>query len=214
MADPVTFRQALNRCGFVNNATTDGITEQGYDTMLAFARMTNKGVAEFVKTINKIFERATPVVATIPHASIEKLQAMRLWTLERLRMGQNVIHADFTAAEMTRLIARLDEEALLLVNKPEAPPLPEKFTSFGPKWRVFAEGFEGHCAAVRGCMNIPLAYVIREHEVPTQDMYAQQYVKTDDRYIALFLHAGGEFQQDTERVWDLLAPLVRGTAAW
>jgi hypothetical protein len=67
---------------------------------------------------------------------------------------------------------------------------------------------------VRGCMNIPLSYVIREHDAPTQEMFAQQYAETDDRYVALFLHAGGDFQQDNKRVWDLLAPLLRGTAAW
>lgn len=70
------------------------------------------------------------------------------------------------------------------MNKPELPPLPAKFVSFGTKWHTFAKGFKGHCGVSCGCMNIPLIYVLHEHTDVTAAMHAAEYPSTDDHLIA------------------------------
>jgi hypothetical protein len=65
--------------------------------------------------------------------------------------------------ELERILERMEEESIADM-KPIPPPLPDKFISFGQNWRVFSEGFKGHCAVVRGTMIIPLTYVLREHD--------------------------------------------------
>jgi hypothetical protein len=108
----------------------------------------------------------------------------------------------------------MDFEKQVATNKPEPPTLPDKFTSFGPKWRSFIEGLEGHLCAVRGCFNIPLIYVVREHLVPMDEDAAKIYEDSDAHLIALVQLEGDEYRQDNSRVWDILRPLVYDTPAW
>lgn len=218
MADAVTFRNALIRCGITQEQALAAIPEQGYTNMVEFSAMSEEDVLWFVKAVNKLPAPAggdpPPPRPSIPFASIKKLKAMRNWTIECRRMGVVVVHNNFTAAEMQRTIERMDFEADLAVNKPELPELPEKFISFGTKWRAFIEGLKGHCSVLRGCMNIPIAYVYRETVAPTAEQRAAAYDSSDARLMALVLLEGREYRQDNHRLWDLIRPLVYGTAAW
>lgn len=215
MADEATFRLALERCGLVQGVARDAVVGQGYESMLGFRALTEDDIDHFVKAVNKLPQPAVGQPRPqINFASIKKLKAMRNWTVERERIGLPLVHDEFTDEESQRILARMDEEAQFSVNKPVAPPLPEKFTSFGPKWREFSEGLKGHCGSVRGCMNIPLAYLLREVDPPTPEMLAAVYDTTDERLMALVRLAGPEYQQDNKRLWELMCPLIRGTAAW
>jgi hypothetical protein len=69
----------------------------------------------------------------------------------------------------------MEEVESIVDLKPIPPPLPEKFGSFGKNWRVFLEGFKGHCAVVRGNLYIPLAYILREHTIVTPEHRAAAY---------------------------------------
>jgi hypothetical protein len=219
--DMASFRDALQRCGVAQAEALDAILAQGYDSMDGFKALTEEEIENFVKAVNKLPEAApgTPK-PQIAYGAIKKLKAMRNWSIERDRIGIPIAHADFTIDECQRMLSRMDEEANFAVNRPVAPPLPEKFSSFGPKWREFSEGLQGHCGTVRGCMNIPLAYLLREQE-PTIEMLAadatgdvDMFDTTDQRLMALVRCAGQEFQQDNKRLWNLLCPLIRGTPAW
>jgi hypothetical protein len=108
----------------------------------------------------------------------------------------------------------MEEEEQLAAMKIVPPPLPDKFASFGPKWRVFAESFKGHCAVVRGAMNIPLAYVLREHVAVTQAMRDAEYPTTDARLMNVVVLEGKEYRKDNTLVWGLLRPLVHETPGW
>ena len=161
MADAVTFRNALLHCGITQPEARDAIVVQGYSNMIKFAALPEEEITYLVKAVNKMEPEAPggqrPI---IPFASIKKLQAMRKWTWEASWHGIVVVHNDFTPEELTWMLARMEFEDQLKVNKPEVPSLPDKFTSFGTKWKAFSEGFKGHCAVVRGCMNIPLLYIL------------------------------------------------------
>jgi hypothetical protein len=116
------------------------------------------------------------------------------------------------------MLARLDEEDELVVNKPAAPALPEKFTSFGPKWRDFCDGLKTYCTAVRGCRNVPLVYLMRDVEpnaaAVANALVADMYDSTDQRLIALVKCEGAGYAQDNKRLWEILCPLIKGTPAW
>lgn len=214
MADAVTFRAALERCGIAQGQARDSIVDQGYSNMQEFSALSEDDITYFVKAVNKLPAPAGGERPSIPFASIKKLKAMRKWTIECRWLGIPVQHPDFTVPELNRMITRMDFEDQLAVNQPEAPKLPDKFTSFGTKWRAFSEGFKGHCAVVRGCMNIPLSYVYRDHVVPTQEMVDAEYATSDERLMALVRLTGNTYREDNHRVWDILRPLVYGTAAW
>ena len=219
--DEASFRLALSlRCGIAAATTLNAIVAQGYASMRDFREMTEEEIEFFVKAVNKLPQAAPGLPRPhIAYAAIKKLKAMRNWAVERQRLGIEIDHAAFTDEECQRILARMDEEAFFAVNKPVTPPLPEKFTSFGMKWREFSESLKGHLNTVRGCMNIPLAYLLRDVEVPTAEMMAADAVAdmfstTDERLMALVRLEGVEYQQDNRRLWDLLCPLIRGTAAW
>ena len=215
MADAVTFRNALERCGITQGAARDAFPAQGYSTMAEFAELSPGGIEAFVKAVNKLPAAApNEPRPQVPFASVKKLKAMRWWTMVRNRCGIEVVHTEFTPAELERVMTRLDYEAHLSVNKPDVQELADKFVSFGPKWKTFSENFSGHCAAQRGCMDIPLSYVFREHEDVTDEMRGAAYDDSDARLMAIVMLQGDEYLQDRARVWNLLRPLVYGTPAW
>ena len=212
--DVDSFRAALMRCGVAQAEARNAIVAQGYNSMDVLKTLTEDEVEQFVKAVNKLPQAAPglqrPMVA---YVAIKNLKAMRNWAIECNRIGVEIEHDNFTDEERLRILSRMDEEANLATNKPATPPLPDKFTSFGPKWREFSEGLLGHCKIVRGCMNIPLAYLLREVE-PTAEMLDAEYDTSDQRLMALVRCEGPEFHQDNRRLWDLICPLIRGTAAW
>lgn len=138
---------------------------------------------------------------------------MRHWTIEQKRLDIEVVHNEYTEEEQERMMDRMDEEDQVAAVTVSPPPLPDKFTSF-TKWRTFSEGFKGHCAVLRGCMKIPIVYVLRDHEVVTDEMMEAEYPTTDKRLMTLVRLAGADYARDNIRVWELLRPLVRETPAW
>ena len=212
-----TFNAALVRCGIIQPAAQLSFIDQGYPSMIAFSRLTEEEVERFVKTVNKlpaVVAGAEPAaVPHIPFGSIKNLKAMRRYAIDCRRLGLRLVHNRFDLATMNGLNARMDFEAQLKVNEVKPPPLPEKFVSF-TKWRTFSEGFTGHCSVLRGCMNIPLSYLLREHDTPDDEMRAATYANSDARYSALVLFSGEEYAHDNIRLYDILRPLTYNTAAW
>jgi hypothetical protein len=184
--------------------------------MSAFARLSEDDVERFVKTVNKLPAVGVGAAAAVPHipfGSIKNLKSMRRYAVDCRCLGLRLVHNQFDLATMNALNARMDFEAQLKVNEVKPPPLPEKFVSF-TKWRTFSEGFSGHCSVLRGCMNIPLSYLLREHDTPDDEMRAETYENSDARYSALVLFNGDEYSHDNIRLYDILRPLIYNTAAW
>ena len=63
-------------------------------------------------------------------------------------------------------------------------------------------------------MNIPLSYLLREHDTPDDEMRAATYANSDARYSALVLFNGDEYSHDNIRLYDILHALIYNTAAW
>jgi hypothetical protein len=214
--DLATFRQALIRCGINQALARNSIIAQGYNDMEIFTRYlaNDRSVVDFVKSVNKLPADQNGDRPSIPFASIRLLQAMRHWTIERQRCGLAIVHNELTQDELERILERMEEVESIVDLKPIPPPLPEKFGSFGKNWRVFFEGFKGHCAVVRGNLYIPLAYILREHTIVTPEHRAAAYSTADERLMAIVSLQGRDYQKDNSLVWQLLRPLILETAAW
>ena len=214
--DLATFRQALIRCGINQALARNSIIAQGYNDMEVFARYlaNDRSVVDFVKSVNKLPADQNGDRPSIPFASIRLLQAMRHWTIERQRCGLAIVHNELTQDELERILERMEEVESIVDLKPIPPPLPEKFGSFGKNWRVFSEGFKGHCAVVHGNLYIPLAYILREHTIVTPEHRAAAYSTADERLMAIVSLQGRDYQKDNSLVWQLLRPLILETAAW
>jgi len=214
--DLASFRQALTRCGIAQALARNAVFAQGYNNMEVFAHYlaNDRSVADFVKSVNKLPANQDGDRPSIPFASIRLLQAMRHWTIERQRCGLPIVHNELTQEELERILERMEEVESIAEMKPVPPPLPDKFTSFGKNWRVFSGGFKGHCAVVRGTMNIPLAYLLRDHAVVTPEHRVADYSTADERLMAIVSLQGRDYKKDNSLVWQLLRPLVLETAAW
>jgi hypothetical protein len=56
-------------------------------------------------------------------------------------------------------------------------------------------------------IGVPLSYVIREHgEVPAELLFVD-YATIDDDLIMTTRLTGDQYEQDAQRIWDLLVPL-------
>ena len=217
----VSFREKLNTvCGITQQQGREALTDQGYTELVHLKRLADADIRYLVREVNRlppVTVGQQQIKPTVPFSAIKTLRAARAWVIKRERLGTTIADInddDFTQEELSRMLTRLDYEDKFKVNQPEPPELPTKFVGFGDKWRAFGEGFVGHLEVARGVMNIPLVYVVRETEVPTDEQRAADYHTTDAKLVALVTLSGDEYKQDSARVWDLLRPLVYGTSAW
>jgi len=216
MANLITFNNVLiQRCGIGQAQARAAFAADGYDGMEAFSTLTDREIEQFVKAVNKLPE-VDGEAPKVPHASIIRLKTMRLWTLWQLRQGVDVVHVNYTQAAEAWAAERFRFEAELEVNKPDTPKSPEKFTNFDKGWRPFKDGIMGLLSAVRGGINIPLGYVLRDHLEVTPEVRNAQYATSDDMLMAV-VQVGPDsaaYKADNARVWNLIQPLLAGTNAW
>jgi hypothetical protein len=134
----------------------NSIIAQGYNDMEVFAHYlaNDRSVVDFVKLVNKLPADQNGDRPSISFASIRLLQAMRPWTIERQRCGLAIVHNELTQDELERILECMEEVESFADMKPILPPLPEKFGSFGKKWRIFwkasrnsAQWFMGICTS-------------------------------------------------------------------
>jgi hypothetical protein len=81
----------------------------------------------------------------------------------------------------------------------------------GSKWKAFKEGAIAYLNGIRGKHDIPLAYIIRDDEVPQPN---QVYQSEHQRLIAVALLQGVVFEDDNGRVLDLLKSWTINGPAW
>jgi hypothetical protein len=81
----------------------------------------------------------------------------------------------------------------------------------GTKWKSFKEGTIAYLNSIKGTHNIPLAYVIREDEVPPPN---QVYQSEHHRLILITPLLGIEFEEDNGKVFDLLKSWTLNGPAW
>jgi len=88
--------------------------------------------------------------------------------------------------------------------------LPAEY-KMGIKWKPFKEGAIAYFSSVKGAHSIPLAYVIREQEIPDLTVvYQTEY----HRLLSITLLVGIEYEEDNGRVFDFLKSWTLKGPAW
>ena len=79
------------------------------------------------------------------------------------------------------------------------------------KWKSFKEGTIAYLNGIKGKYNIPLAYIIRENEVPVPN---QAYQSEHHHLIEVTPLVGIESEEDNGHVFDLLKSWTINGPAW
>ena len=152
--DLATFCQPVILCGITQVLVCNLIiVVQAYNDMEVFACYTWQmigSVTDFVKLVSKLPATQDGKQPLIPFASIQLLQAMSQWTIEGQQGGLSiVVHNELTHEELEWILECMEEEESITGMKPVPPPLYQtSLVPSGKNWRVFSEGFKGHCALV------------------------------------------------------------------
>jgi hypothetical protein len=200
----------INRCGLTAGSATAVISE-GFVLPGDFLKCTEKDIDKLCVHISKTVDGV--VGSRIPFLSIMSLKTFRYWALTSKRIGlvQNPNH--YTEEEKT-FIENLQSERVdwHLANPVEpTPPPPLKDLA---KWRTFWEKLDSFFTIVRGAGEIPLTYVYRPTEVPTEAMRDAEYGSNDERYYSCTILEGTHYKADNARVFSTLKTLTCDGPGW
>ena len=63
-------------------------------------------------------------------------------------------------------------------------------------------------------MAIPISYIFRDHDEPTDDMILSEYTDSDEELMTTVTLTGEDYLHDNKMVWMILAHLVGSGTAW
>lgn len=197
------FTNSLAQFGFSQPAQA-AITANGLQTTQDLIGLSDKDI----DNIMKIVRASTVPPMTVSYMAQKRLTVMCYWVNRRHRLGEYTGAEDFTpdiADAFSQLMTFESQEEEQTNVKP-----PSEFKP-GSKWRTFKEGAIAFFNFIRGCHNIPLAYVIRSQEDPDPDIV---YETEHQRLIAITPHQGLEFSDDNGKVFDYLKSWTLNGPAW
>ena len=204
MAQAVAFQAALTRIGFSQAAVT-AINNNGINSTVDLIGINDKDTAQILK----IIRTADPPVI-VPYIAQKRLNIFCYWVNRRTRLNEPIDAGHFNQAALDtygRLLSfeiNQDDETATQVK----PPAEYKT---GSKWKPFKEGAIAYFSSVKGAHNIPLAYVIREQEIPDPNaVYQTEY----HRLISITPLTGIEYEDDNGRVFDFLKSWTLNGPAW
>jgi len=203
MAQAVAFQAALQRLGFPQ-AAVDGLAANGITSTDDLIGLTEKDTAQVLK----IIRTGNPPV-TVPYIAQKRFNIFCFWVNRRQRLNEPIGAALFDQAALDtygRLMTfeTQEDDATTTVKAPA------EFKT-GSKWKPFKEGVIAYLNSVKGNHNIPLAYVIRENEVPDPNAI---YQSEHHRLISVAPLAGMEYGDDNGKVFDCLKSWTLNGPAW
>lgn len=215
MAD-VHFHNALVVCGVAFQELMDAImVTQGVSDVAVFVAHSVKELDSLATAINKArpAEGQDPVV--LNQIVLKKLKAFRLWLLWRRRRGMDYGLDEFDANELQWGLDRMAFETRFTDAEPPEQLLPERLNSIGyDVWQTFWRQLTAYCGTIRGAMGIPISYVFRAHDEPTDEMLIETYADSDEELIATVELTGPDYHHDNKMVWNILTRLVGSGACW
>ncbi|KAI2502036.1 hypothetical protein MHU86_12439 [Fragilaria crotonensis] len=210
------FTAALGRIG-INPATRVAIAENGFVTILDLATVQDEDLDKLPKHLEAWRNpNAGPnAQVCIPFVSLTKLKAMRYWVLAQRCIGIMAPDAaDFSDAVLEEVLTRMkaDKDYKKATEDTDITK-PAKLTDL-VKCIKFWELFTTYLGRVKGAALIPLTYLIRDHEVVTQDMLDADYPTVQERLIATTALSGAHFELDNRTLYDEFKPLIVDGPGW
>lgn len=210
------FRNALIVCGVGFEELMEAITvTQGVADVETFLALTVKELDSLATAINKARppEGQDPVV--LNQIVLKKMKALRMWLLWRQRRGMDMDLDDFDDDELQWGLDRMAFEARFSDAEAPEQALPDVLKSIGfDVWQTFWRQLTTYCGTIRGAMKIPISYVFREHDEPTEEMFLADYADSDEELMATVTLSGADYLHDNKMVWNILARLTGSGHAW
>ena len=226
----LAIRQALVRLGFSAHAAVELVENQGLGDLEVIKEMTD----DEIETLCRLLRRPGGTVANpaqgpnapdrIPNPGMPvaclaetNLKLLRYYLRHLVRISRTARAEDITREKIRALSGLREWESNY--SEPDAPE-----GLINPKdWVRTFEAIHEFLRTQLGTTGIPLAYVIRK-DVSTKDegndpTFPSGYFTHQDEMIARApIEANGQytptFVHDNQRVWDILAPLVRDELCW
>ena len=214
------FVNALGRCGIHDQRTLDYLNVyQGITNIDDLVSLNLSDIEKMVVTTNKTAANrgrgATIRTLIITALSEKKLKALREWVKWRQAMNSPITPIHFTDEALKWSLERMDfEKRQKTADEPDAPK-PEKLKTIGHKtWIPFWRQFKNYCDTLRGNLNIPISYVLRDQEEPEPNLYSAQYISSDQALMACVSLEGQAFREDNARIWMLIESLTCNGNIW
>ncbi len=202
-AQAVAFQAALQRIGFPQLAI-DGLVANGITSTTDLIGLTDKDTSQILK----IIRTGNPPI-TVPYIAQKKLNIFCFWANRRQRLNEPIDPARFNQAAIdsySRLMNFESQEE----DTAATVKAPAEFKA-NSKWKPFKEGVIAYLNSVKGNHNIPLAYVIRELNIPDPNAI---YQSEHHRVISIAPLAGIEYEDDNGKVFDFLKSWTLNGPAW
>ena len=217
-----SFIRALSICDVTEPPVLAYLRDkQKLKSMKSFARLTIKEINDMVYMINKTTDvtvaarRGAPQLLCITALSCKLLKAMREWIKWRKASDQPMGAEHFTPEWLEWAVDRMDFEARLEKADDTIAPKPDALNNVGYKaWSPFWRQFTSYCGTIRGTLNIPIAYVIRDTIVPGDNLLSDDYDSSDEALINCVALTGTYFKEDSAKVWDVLESCTNQGNAW
>ena len=183
---------------------------QGYDTPDQLAMASQDSIDTMIK--NAI--RAAPENVSFPSVSIRKLNAFKYWADESIMCGLPVTATLFTAEVLDEYLRLLrSDEIEIAAKKGKKPEMPDVLKQ-EKDWFKFWEKLRNYLGQIRGAAKAPLVYVIRDHEVATEEIRNMEYSSHAKKVAASLLLSGEHFKVDNESVWEIVKTLTIDGFGW
>jgi hypothetical protein len=122
---------------------------------------------------------------------------------------------EFDADELQWGLDRMAFETRFTEAEPPEQLLFERLISIGyDVWQTFWRQLTAYCGTIRGVMGIPISYVFRAHDYPTDEMLIEAYADSNEELIATVELEGPDYHHDNKMVWIILTHLVGSGACW
>jgi hypothetical protein len=183
---------------FINNGITNlnklrVLTVEALDMLIKQIHRDNQGAGLF-----------------IPFFSQQYIRAIRFWANR-----MHILGAEYPIEHVNEIMADMWTEAMKAeLEAAKAPSdivkMPEPFKK-DTKWRAWKESVVTYLHSKTGQATIPLAYIVRESDIPIPNII---YPTTHDQLVECAVLQGAEYNTNNGIVYDLLQSLTLNGPAW
>lgn len=202
----------LEAIGFDTAVQRGRIREAGLNDFDDFRYLVEKDIREMASEFGKRTAAQGHIFFGLGRT--KKLTGVMHWVQDCYRTGDTPDHTNFTTAAMFEALslAQVRESDIDLVTTNSKAADPGKFKD-ERKWPEWEKAFINYLSVIPGVNGIPLAYVVREVEVPADDA---EYASANERLIMRAPLEGQYYLADTRRVHTLLIGFLHGenTESW
>jgi hypothetical protein len=147
--------------------------------------------------------------------SVKLLKAFKYWLHLQDHLGSIDEDFAFDRGEGFVTLERIKEvNELEKACKDLAPTKPKAFKNMASGWTTWKEQWLTYHSQLRGAALIPLVYLCRDLDEPTEDMWAQAYPDEDARYCAITVFRGEHYTRDNSTMYTLLKECIMDCPAW